>query len=136
MVFVATVHQIKYLLTIGVGSVGRRPGKRWVSSPIRFDVRCCVLVWVGRLTGSLDGTDVANCVTGRFIQKARMHLLLYRYVLRGESFGGTDEAAVNKDATTQPLAERRVVCLSRSILLWYVPVYAFEGSGVGEAEGF
>ena len=76
---------------------------------------------------------VANSVTGSFIQEARMHRLLYRFVLCVESFGGTDEVAENKDATTQLLAEsRRIeekdsIFLSRSILLWYFPAHAFAG---------
>ena len=50
---------------------------------------------------------VAKSVTGSFIQKARMHRLLYGFVLCVESFGGTDEVAETKNATTQLLAESR-----------------------------
>ena len=50
---------------------------------------------------------VANSVTGSFIQEARMHRLLFRFVLSVESFGGTDEVAEKKIATTQILAESR-----------------------------
>ena len=71
---------------------------------------------------------VANSVTGSFIQKARMHRLLYGFVLCVESFGGTDEVAEKKDATTQVLAECRqieekdILFVSSSSLLWYYPL--------------
>ena len=50
---------------------------------------------------------VANSVTGGFIQKARMHCLLYGFVLCMESFGGTDEVAEKKDAASQIVPESR-----------------------------
>ena len=70
---------------------------------------------------------VANSVTGGFIQKARMHCLLYGFVLCMESFGGTDEVAEKKDATTQVLAESRQIeekdiIFVSSFLLWYFPL--------------
>ena len=52
---------------------------------------------------------VANGVTGSFIPKARMHRLLYGFVLCVESFGGTDEVAEKQGATTQVLAECRQI---------------------------
>ena len=50
---------------------------------------------------------VAKSVTGGFIQKARMHCLLYGFVLCVESSGGTGEVAEKEAATSQIVPESR-----------------------------
>jgi hypothetical protein len=59
--------------------------------------------------GSLDGMAVAKSVTGSFIQEVQVHCLLFWFVQSVDSFGGAEEVAAEKIATTSMLAESRSI---------------------------
>ena len=59
------------------------------------------------------------------LEKARMHRLQFRFVLSVDSFGGTNEVAEKKIATTQILAESRRIEDKDSIFISFNSVVAF-----------